>query len=287
MNIHLYAFCWNEEKMLPFFFRHYDPIITRYFITDDGSDDKTLQMLKKHPKVTLLEGTVSTDAREKVRLGSANQRWKSSKDADWVLCCDIDELFYHPKTEHYLRKCREQGITFIHSKGYQMITENFPAHNANLAFDHRLGVPLQDFDKPCFFNPQAIEETGFIPGLHRAHPKGRVCFNKTAEIQLLHYKFLGKDYLLKRHERLNQRLLEGDRKNGWGFHYDHTFTLAEYARILENKKDIPLQTKCLPPEPTEEIPASWAPRPKPPFFQRKKKQIKRFIEKYGNVFHRL
>ena len=40
LTVHLNATCWNEEKMLPYFFRHYDTLVSRYFVFDDGSTDR-------------------------------------------------------------------------------------------------------------------------------------------------------------------------------------------------------------------------------------------------------
>jgi hypothetical protein len=40
LTVRLYATCWNEEKMLPYFFRHYDTLVSRYFVFDDGSTDR-------------------------------------------------------------------------------------------------------------------------------------------------------------------------------------------------------------------------------------------------------
>ena len=51
--LHLYALCWNEEKMLPHFFRHYDALVDRYFIFDNASSDRSREMLEAHPRVTL------------------------------------------------------------------------------------------------------------------------------------------------------------------------------------------------------------------------------------------
>ena len=51
LKVHLYAQCWNEAEMLPFFFRHYDGLVDQYFIYDDGSDDGSSELLSIHPKV--------------------------------------------------------------------------------------------------------------------------------------------------------------------------------------------------------------------------------------------
>ena len=53
LSVHLYALCWNEERLLPFFFRHYDPFVTRYFIFDHDSTDRSCQLLKAHSRVAL------------------------------------------------------------------------------------------------------------------------------------------------------------------------------------------------------------------------------------------
>ena len=54
MIVHLHASCWNEERMLPLFFRYYDTFIDRYYIHDNGSDDGSLAILEAHPRVTIL-----------------------------------------------------------------------------------------------------------------------------------------------------------------------------------------------------------------------------------------
>ena len=44
--IHLHATCWNEERMLPFFFRYYDRFVDRYFIHDNQSSDGSIEILR-------------------------------------------------------------------------------------------------------------------------------------------------------------------------------------------------------------------------------------------------
>jgi len=55
MIIHIYSLCWNEERMLPYYFRNYDVNAARYFIFDDASTDASLDILAKHPKVEMAE----------------------------------------------------------------------------------------------------------------------------------------------------------------------------------------------------------------------------------------
>src|SRR4029450_5864723 len=49
-RVHLYATCWNEIRLLGFFFRHYDPVVQRYVIFDDGSTDGSLDLLRGPPE---------------------------------------------------------------------------------------------------------------------------------------------------------------------------------------------------------------------------------------------
>jgi Glycosyl transferase family 2 len=98
MTVHLYAQCWNDEWMLPFFFRHYDRLVDRYFIYDDGSADGTWGLLRSHPKVEARRFERATP--ESFVLSEqafSNECWKGSRgEADWVILTDIDEHLFHP-----------------------------------------------------------------------------------------------------------------------------------------------------------------------------------------------
>ena len=98
MEIHLYAFCWNDADMLPFFFRHYDPIVSRYFVFDDHSNDGTLDLLHGHPNVEV-RPCVRSDPDSLILslMSVCNECWKRSRGwADWVIVTDIDEHLFHP-----------------------------------------------------------------------------------------------------------------------------------------------------------------------------------------------
>ena len=87
MVVHLFAQCWNDEQTLPFFFRHYDGLVDRYVIYDDGSTDNTWAILQSHPKVDARRFVRSVpDSFALSEQALSNDCWKASAgEADWVM----------------------------------------------------------------------------------------------------------------------------------------------------------------------------------------------------------
>ena len=105
MRIDLYTRCWNDADMLDFFFRHYDHLVQRYIMYDDGSTDGSLKKLAAHPKVDVRPMPVYSDPESRIASSKALQDecWKQSRGvADWVIVSDIDEHLYHPNIKRYL-----------------------------------------------------------------------------------------------------------------------------------------------------------------------------------------
>lgn len=223
-RVHAYALCWNDARQLEFFFRHYDAIVERYVIFDDGSTDESWDLLRRHPSV---------DARRFVRshpdsfvlseLDLFNSCWKESRGtADWVIVSSLDEHLVHANLACYLTECLRLGITIIPALGFQMFTEAFPRSGERLCETHRYGVPDVHDCKLLLFSPTAIEEINYEPGGHIAAPVGRVLAPVRDEILLQHYQLLGLDYTLDRFAELRARMPSGDRARGWGIHYDQS-----------------------------------------------------------------
>ena len=229
MIVHLHASCWNEERMLPFFFRHYDPIVDHYYIHDNQSTDGSLEILRDHPRVTVLPLVLQGDSICHASFKLVNDLWKCSRNqADWVAVCNIDEFFWHEDLRDYLSQCREQGITYLPTTGYDMITDEFPQPHDNLAHTYRKGARRESLDKPSFFNPDAIRHSGFAMARHKARPRGRVRKPRRQEVLLLHYKHLGFEYVQKRHAALHARMRQKDREDRLGYHYDPDLTRQLY-----------------------------------------------------------
>lgn len=230
--------------MLPYYFRHYNSIADRFFIFDDASTDASLEILAKQPKVEIDRFHKQTDS----LVGSAamfnDNIWKRSrKKADWVIICSMDEHLYHPDLLGYLKQCQKAGITAIPpAEGYQMVSDSFPDSDERLCDLITRGMRFKKMDKFCIFNPDAIEETNFIPGRHKANPSGRVVFPKKRDLKLLHYKYLGLDYLITRYAELRTGLSRVDLEKRWGHQYllDREKIEKEFLAVREASSEISL-----------------------------------------------
>lgn len=241
-RIHLYATCWNEVRLLGFFFRHYDSIVQRYVIYDDGSTDGSLDLLRGHPKVEVRR-FVRSDADSFVlsELELFNNCWKESRGlrgspiADWVIVCNIDEHLVHPDLGGYLSSCLKSGITAIPALGYQMLVEEFPRPGEHLCETRTRALPDPTDCKLIIFSPIAIKEINFAVGGHAAGPTGCVVVPARDELLLQNYQILGIDYTLDRFAELHSGLGSSDLARGWGFHYGWTRDDLElmFARIPE------------------------------------------------------
>ena len=221
MKIDLYTVCWNEARFLPFFFRHYDPLVSRYVIYDDGSTDGTRRILQNHPRVEMrpFRRSDPTSFVESERDLFENC-WKESRGrADWVFLVNLDEHLYHPSLTAYLRTSLHEGVTVIPATGYQMVSSCFPQTRAPLTTQVRTGVRWTQMDKTCVFDPERIEQLGYGPGRHSAQPRGEIRCPERRELVLLHYKYLGAAYLISRLSELRPGFGPGDRARDFGHKY--------------------------------------------------------------------
>ena len=222
--VHLYTLCWNEEKLLPHFFRHYDPIVDKYFIFDTGSTDNSFEILSANPKVTASKLELKGDSYVEAARTFYSEQWKDSRGkTEWIFVCSIDEHLYHPRLRDFLTACTRHSISIINTVGYEMISDEFPSDNLPLHEQITHGFRATGFDKPQIFSPGRIREINFTVGRHRAIPETDVGLilpgEKSDTVKLLHYKFLGLDYLITRFRELRSGLRKGDLEKKYGAQY--------------------------------------------------------------------
>lgn len=220
MRIHLYTICWNEIQLLPYFLRHYQEICDKIFVYDNGSDDGTQDLVAEHPLCELRHIDSQGQYHEGALLKVKGQFWKESRrTADWVICCDIDELLFHPHLLTYLRECQERGVTIPTPAGWQLLNSRFPTGGDQIYSEIKTGFPDPFYAKRIIFNPSAIDEMNYTPGCHSAAPVGNVIEHADPLLKLLHCKYLGLEYVTQRNALLAARLSEFNRARGFGHQY--------------------------------------------------------------------
>lgn len=242
MSIDLYAACWNEERIIPFFLRHYEPLVDRIIVYDDQSTDGSVELLRASPKVEVRPLQRGAESYLDAHMALFETCWQESRGrADWVCFVDLDEFLFQPDWHAYLEAQKRAGVTVIQALGFDMISEAFPPADADLASSITLGRRDLHWDKTGLFDPDAIEEMNHSVGRHRSAPAGRIVMPVQYSMQLRHYKNLGLEYVLARTHALATRLTGEDLTRGWSAHYlrDDDSIRAEFQEHLSQAGHVP------------------------------------------------
>ena len=204
MIVHVYSITKNDEYFLPYFLRHYTTFADRIFLFDDRSQDKTVEIAKANDKVSVCsvnwpEGGW-TDYNDSLLWLDAYKRY--SRDiADWVIIVDSDEIVYHANILDVLTKHKDHGEKLLKTRGFAMFSEELPTTEGQIYEQCNTGIRVKEFDKPIIFNPSI--DVFFRPGRHyvyyeRYNPGEWWIPRKHCGIKLLHYKYLSKEFCVRR-----------------------------------------------------------------------------------------
>lgn len=219
MIIHVYTVCWNEEKMLPFFLGYYGSFAEKIVVYDNQSTDKSAKIIDAHPKTKRIVFDTGGQYVESRLTEIRNTAWKASRGkADWVMVVDMDEFLYHPLLVPYLQSYKTMGVTLPKIDGYEMTSPTFPQPGTNLFTHCKTGFSSEWFSKRVCFNPHV--DMVFGPGSHKFSAQGQVVESKNPDIKLLHYHYLGLEFVESKRSGRWKRQSEENRRNGWGIHYD-------------------------------------------------------------------
>ncbi len=224
MNVNVEAFilCWNEEALIRHTLNHYASFCSKITLIDNYSTDRTIDIVKENfPATEIIQFDSNNEIRDDLYLVIKNNCWKEST-ADYVIVCDTDELLYADDLQGQLALARKTRVALPVVTGYDMGSAECPGNYQVPIYKQVVhGVRNQRFDKQIIFDPRKISEINFKPGAHACNPvfrKARLV-DKIVEFKLLHYKYLGKDYLYKKHEDYAKRMSELNKKENLGNEY--------------------------------------------------------------------
>lgn len=220
--VHCYAICWNEEKMLPFWFDYYERFVDRFTIYDNYSDDHSEEIVKSRKKTNIVKFSMDGKIDDRVYLRIKDNCWKHSRGkADYVIVGDIDELFFHQRIHEALAMLNDNKFSIVKPFGYNMYSTEYPVHTPGVLITQQVkrGVRVPMFDKCILFDPHAIVDINYEAGAHECHPTGRVKSFRTEEFKLLHYKNIGLQQVVDRYRIYASRLSQENIESNLGTEY--------------------------------------------------------------------
>lgn len=229
MKIEAFILCYNEEKMIRYTLAHYLTFCSKVTIIDNYSTDNTISIIKKEfsERVNIIQYDSKNQLNDSAYTYIKNNCWKQSQ-SDWVIVCDMDELLYYNNSGFGIidfLQALGSSSPIITPYGYNMFSETFPdKYIAQITSLINTGVRAPNFDKAILFQPKMLEEINYGPGAHYCNPvikkehQGNLCY-RTEHLKLLHYKYIGIDYLTQKHDQYASRLSNYNKINKFGAEY--------------------------------------------------------------------
>lgn len=216
MKIEVYALMHNEERMLPYFMRHYSQFAD-VILHENNSTDRSVKLAKELGAKVVIED-VPDEIDDQWYINVKNHCWMGSK-AEWVMVVDIDEFIYHPSIVKCLKKIK---ATIVQPQFINMYSEVFPTTPGQIYEEVTKGTQEGSVSwgsKMNIFRPGEIKRINYGVGCHHADPEGNIILEKESEIKTLHMKFLSKEWVIERSQYAAGRLSELNKMKGWGYHY--------------------------------------------------------------------
>ncbi len=238
MNIHSHILAWNEEMILPFVLDYHSTISSKIFVYDNMSTDGSDEIYAKYPKVTVIKwdsGEKFDDQMNAEIKSNWYKKYSRGQDVDWVIVSDCDELLYHPDLINKLKEYKNAGVDIPDIDGRNIVSNTFPVYDGRLITEIlRVGSlePYKPMRKNIVFNPE--KDILFGPGAHSSQCQNCVRGN-LQELKLLHYKFLGREYIKKLYIARIKRLSDFNKKYNLGYHYFELKETFEYMDDLLEK----------------------------------------------------
>lgn len=217
MSLWVYCICRNEQHLMGYFLRHYATLADKIIIYDDQSDDGTREIVKACPIAELRDWPGTHGLVDDEFLEFANKQWREAiGKAHWVAWVDVDEFLYHPDMRELLASYVIEGVDIPRIEGYGMVSDHFPTTTGQIYDEIKTGFRSPEWDKHELFHA-AVKMVWNI-GRHSFWDAvmGKFRMSDRAEIKLLHYRYLGLEYVEARNNRNHSRQPDRCRRLSFG-----------------------------------------------------------------------
>jgi len=218
-KVWVFAICWNEVQMMPFFLRHYSTFADRIIIWDEESTDGTRQLVEACPKAELKNWPFK-GLDDEAFLLAVNNWWKPYRArCDWVLWADADELLHHPAPLEALEKASGD---IVPATGYALIANNgFPNSCAQIYDEIRTGARQENYDKRILWRSRT--DITHTIGRHTyagQWPKsnGRICSDLGFKLLHCHHAGGVSDTTSRNHRDYDRAV---NKKYAWNYSPEH------------------------------------------------------------------
>lgn len=231
-KIHVYVVMKNEEDILPFVIQYWSLFADKVFIFDNGSTDRSLEILSKFPTCKIRYFNTNGKMDDGMNQYIKNNCWKQSKgEADWVFVGDTDECLYVRDFSIF-----DSDASVLELPWYDLCDDFKPKYNKDKLL-HQLTskwAKHPSFGKRLLFNPNKVDEINFCPGAHLINPSPTPIIEKSDKAVILHInRGFGIDYKLGKMRQMRQNFSDNNLKHGWGYHY---FNEDEIRKDYEQKQ---------------------------------------------------
>jgi len=199
----------DEEHIIPFFLRHYG-FADRIIAWDNGSTDRSHEMLKANSKVEIRNWDSGGELRDDQLRQMKSEEYRNTGPG-WNFIVDIDEFVWHPNILQFLDECDVRGITLPQTQGFDMVSCKLLVEDGKSSLMDLVkeGRPNPMYDKFCVVRDSC--HINYWYGAHRVvDGKGHVIVSEQKMLKLLHFRFLSKELVMQKAARI--KLSDSNRK---------------------------------------------------------------------------
>lgn len=236
-----FTLAYQEATLIPYWVAHYRQFCERVTVyVDDATDDGTDVLAARAGAEVRYHRTEGLD--DEGFVAFAEERYKTARGlARWAVWVDADEFLYHPAgVGARLDALAERGVTRPSVQGYQMVAEAPPKGSKPIVEQITRGLPAREYSKTCAFDPAL--DVSWQPGKHHADVNGAVGDDGADPLRLLHYRYLGHDWMVARNARNHARMGEGQlgRRHGVETYpgYEGVYSPAWFAEQVANAEEV-------------------------------------------------